>query len=83
MGCFFMNSAIGTGEPIGPILAILNAGTILTVSIDAIRFMEMPNWLQLIGLISGLLGAFILTIPDHVKAAWTLVTRCKWVPPVH
>ena len=37
----------------------------------------MPGSMQLIGLVMGLLGALLLTIPDEMYALYYRITRCK------
>ena len=58
--------AFSTGAPAGPISAFLMIKNVGMVVFEAFRVMEVPNYLQLIGLVLGILGGLILTIPDHL-----------------
>ena len=77
LGSICASNAIGTGSPVGPIQALISSQTILVTIEEAIRHQEMPHYMQVIGLIFGLLGGFILVIPDHVYYVWHLLTRCR------
>ena len=58
--------AFSTGAPAGPISAFLLIKNVGMVLFEAIRVLEIPNYLQLIGLVLGILGGLILTIPNHL-----------------
>ena len=66
VGCVFVISSFSSGAPIGPIAALVNTQTILVVVVSAIMMREMPCCMQIIGLLFGLLGAMLLTIPDQL-----------------
>ena len=42
--------------------------------VEAIRTQTLPYSLQFAGLAMGILGALLLTIPDHLKSLWDFVT---------
>lgn len=77
LGSVFVGAAIGTGAPIGPILALLNTQVIFMTLITALTTGVVPNWMQLVGLALGLTSAFVLTIPDQMYSIWYLMTRCS------
>ena len=77
LGSAFCIASFSTGSPMGPIVAIVDSQTILITPITSIMARTMPTTLQLIGLIIGILGALILTIPDHMYDLWYLITRCR------
>ena len=57
--------------------------TLIVVIVTAIRELEMPSSMEIIGLVLGLLGAMLLTIPDELYALWYRMTRCRpYVRPV-
>ena len=76
-GCVFAISSFATGEPIGPISALICTQTILVVVITAFIEMKVPSVMELIGLVFGLFGAMLLTIPDELYALWFRLTRCR------
>jgi drug/metabolite transporter (DMT)-like permease len=75
-GSFFATAAFATGSAAGPIVAMLNVQVILLTLLSAVRMQIIPNWLQLIALVIGIIGALILTIPDELYSIWYLLTRC-------
>ena len=42
---------------------------------------QVPQYIQIIGLVLGMLGAMVLTIPDSMYKAWYWLTRCSNPPP--
>jgi len=58
--------AVSNG-PAGPASALMNSSNILLAIVEAIRFMTMPRSLEIVGMIIGLFGATVLTIPDQLK----------------
>lgn len=76
-GCVFAISSFATLEPIGPISALICTQTILVVIISAIQEMKMPSIMEIIGLLFGLFGAMLLTIPDILYSLWYRLTRCR------
>ena len=68
LGSVFIISAFNTdGAPYGPIGALVNMQSIVVVCAEAIRTMTMPYSLQIAGLVLGIVGALILTIPDQMR----------------
>jgi hypothetical protein len=61
LGCLFVNCAISTGNPIGPILALVNTEVLMVTVIAAIRLGRLPNYMQLCGFGIGTLGVGVLT----------------------
>lgn len=45
LGCFLVNCAIATGNPIGPILALVNTEVLMVTVIAAIRLGRLPNYM--------------------------------------
>lgn len=76
IGCFFANSAFGTGGPSGPISALINTQMITVALMQIFITLKVPHWIQIIGMVLGLIGAFILTIPTHMHGLWYRMTRC-------
>ena len=60
-GSIFANHAIASRAPVGPIFALTDTQILLVTIVAAIRMMEIPHWMQLMGLVSGVVGACILT----------------------
>ena len=77
LGSAFCIASFSTGAPMGPISAIVNSQTIIITTITSIMARTMPTTLQIIGLIIGIIGAMVLTIPDHMYDLWYLITRCR------
>ena len=69
-----------TGAPIGPASALICTQTVLMVIITALMTMTLPSSMQLIGLVLGLFGALLLTIPKELYALYYRATRCR-APP--
>lgn len=67
-GQYFVNLAVATENPIGPIQAILSSQAILITGIQVIHFEHKLNIVQVIAFVLGMTGAFVLVIPDNVKA---------------
>jgi drug/metabolite transporter (DMT)-like permease len=64
--------AVATENPIGPIQAILSSQAILITVIEIFKFHHDINRVQLIAFAFGMVGAFILVIPDDVFAFFGL-----------
>lgn len=60
-GSLFANYAIATKSPVGPIFALTDTQILLVTVVAAIKMLEIPHWMQLMGLVSGVVGACILT----------------------
>lgn len=77
LGCVFAISCFSVpGCSIGPATAVINTQTILVVILSSIIDKSVPNLMQIIGLILGLTGAMILTLPKELYAMWYRLTRC-------
>ena len=76
LGCMFAIACFATGCPIGPASALLSTQTIVVVVFTAIATATFPNWMQVVGLIFGLFGAMLLTIPKELYALYYRLTRC-------
>ena len=61
-------------------MAIMNVQTILMVITAAILNRVVPPSMQLVGLVLGLLGALLLTIPKELYGLYYRVTRCRRPP---
>lgn len=78
----FAIASFATGCPIGPASALLSTQTIVVVIFSAIATATFPNWMQVVGLIFGLFGAMLLTIPKELYALYYRLTRCeKYIEP--
>lgn len=64
VGTFFSISSYATGKPAGPIAALQATQMIMVTIIDSIRFGEIPHYMQLIGLLIGIVGTLVLSMPD-------------------
>jgi hypothetical protein len=58
--------AVATENPIGPIQAVLVSQAILIMAVQVLKFNHQVNIVQLIAFIIGMVGTFILVIPDHI-----------------
>lgn len=61
MGCFFANSAVATGFPVGPIFALCDTQMLIVTVVSAIAMKAMPHWMQIGGLVVGTVGVSVLT----------------------
>lgn len=67
LGGVFIVKASSVG-PLGPVNALFTSvSSILFCVIQFSRFGTLPNFLEVLGLSIGILGALILTIPDSLK----------------
>jgi drug/metabolite transporter (DMT)-like permease len=64
LGSYFATAAFATGGPVGPIVAMLDVQVILLTIISAFIMHEVPHYLQLLGLLTGSVGACVLAMPD-------------------
>ena len=62
-----MNLGISTGKASGPIVAIVSCQMLLMTVASSIINHLVPNGMQIIGLVFGILGAMILVIPDQLR----------------
>ena len=79
-GCLFVITCFSTGAPAGPASALVNMQTVLVVIIAAIASGIMPSWIEIVGLLIGIFGAMLLTIPDIIKACFYRVFCCRSLP---
>ena len=76
LGGVFIVKASSTG-PLGPVNALFtSASSILFILIQFLRFGKFPQALELAGMVIGILGAFIMTIPERVEKV-TKFVFCK------
>ena len=61
IGCFFANSAVATGFPVGPIFALCDTQMLIVTVVSAIAMKAMPHWMQIGGLVVGTVGVGVLT----------------------
>jgi hypothetical protein len=66
-GCTFANFSIATGNPIGPILAMMDGQMLLITIIMAVSSGLMPHWMQLFGLLFGIAGIAVLSFFRYVR----------------
>ena len=81
LGCLFAIACFSTGAPIGPASALISTQTIIVVIIVSIATSDMPSAMEIVGLVLGLIGAMLLTMPDELYACWYRITRCRPLPP--
>jgi len=72
-----MVSAFATRGPMGPIMAILNVQSIILTIFQAVKTLALPNWMQMIGLVFGIIGGLTLAVPDFMKKICVKIFRCK------
>ena len=46
LGCYFVNCAIATGQPVGPIFALCDSQWVLSTSVVALYSQTLPHWMQ-------------------------------------
>lgn len=66
-GVLCLNLAITTARAAGPAIAIVSTQMIVLTLASAIIAGFVPNLMQWMGLLFGLIGAMVLVIPDQVK----------------
>jgi drug/metabolite transporter (DMT)-like permease len=67
LGGVFVVKASSVG-PLGPVNALFtSASSVLFILIQFLRFGQVPQALELAGMLIGILGAFIMTIPEQVE----------------
>lgn len=62
LGCFFANAAFETGAPIGAVMALCDSQTLIMTAVGSLKMHRIPNWMQLVGLGIGLVGAVVLSM---------------------
>jgi len=78
LGCYFIISALCTGYSAGAINSLVSTSLIIVTVVEIFITMQLPHWLQLIGLVFGLVGAFVLTTPDKILNALYFITHCSF-----
>ena len=73
LGCFFLSAAFATGKAAGPLVAFLNTQSVVVIAIVSLIEWKVPDFLQLVGVFIGILGALVLTVPNSFTG---LVRRC-------
>ena len=78
IGALFATYALKVdGAPQGSTCAVCNSRIILLVLIDSIVQRTSPPWMQWIGLVLGVCGTLIISIPDELKSCFKCIFRCK------
>ena len=54
------------GAPAGPCVAVMSSQIIISLVVDCIIQLQAPVLLQWIGLIFGIIGTLVLSVPDHM-----------------
>ena len=62
-GMSFINDALSNG-PCGPVQAYVMLTNVGFVIFEAIRLLQIPTTLQLVGFVMGILGGLVLSLPD-------------------
>ena len=65
------------GHPQGPKVAVMQSRIVLLVLLDSLFKKTLPSYMQWIGLIVGITGTLILTVPEKMLALAYCITRCK------
>ena len=63
------------GAPQGPTVALCNSKLLLLVTIDSIIQRKLPPWMQWLGLIIGIIGTLVVSIPEELKKCLTCIFR--------
>lgn len=67
LGGVFVVKASSVG-PLGPVNALYtSASSVIFILIQFIRFGQIPSALEFSGMLVGIIGAFIMTIPEQVE----------------
>ena len=66
LGCICLNHAYSKGAT-GKCVALMQLSIILLTIIECIRHLAIPNYLQIIGMLVGIMGALVLTVPDELR----------------
>ena len=75
LGCIVFNNLFKINNaPIGPMLALMNIGTIEMLVFGMIATNSWPHWMQLLGFLFGFIGALILSAPDLMYHWWMRAT---------
>jgi drug/metabolite transporter (DMT)-like permease len=75
-GCLFMNYAIGTGQPLGPMFALVLFQSFILLVYECIVNLRWPNPMQACGFVLGITGGLILLLPEQMERVWRRVI-CK------
>lgn len=78
LGIVAINHAFSCG-PAGPIAALSSTSTIMLTIVMALINWAVPTPLELAGLVVGLLGALVLTIPDQIAYLFTCCCKKKGI----
>lgn len=73
LGCFFLSAAFATGKAAGPLVAFLNTQSVVVIAVISLIDWKVPDFLQLVGVFIGILGALALTVPEYFTG---LFRRC-------
>ena len=68
------------GAPAGPCVAVMSSQIIISLIVDCIIQLQAPVPLQWIGLIFGIIGTLVLSIPDHMQRLWRCLICSKESP---
>lgn len=71
-----MIACYSTGSPAGPSGALISSQSILLTIVAAITDLKVPSWMQLVGLVFGIIGAFTLTVPDKLIGLLRCIFCC-------
>lgn len=74
IGCLMMNTAVGTGEALGPMFALQMVQSLMILSFESVTRLVLPNWMQLIGFAFGIVGGLVLIIPAEMANIWRKLT---------
>ena len=66
LGGVLICAAFASGAPMGPSSALLCIQPILLVIVKSIMNEKVPSYLQIVGLILGVFGVLMLTIPEYL-----------------
>jgi magnesium-transporting ATPase (P-type) len=66
IGCMFMNYAINTGQPLGPMFALVLLQSFIILIYESIVNLYIPNLMQAAGFVFGITGGLILLIPEEM-----------------
>jgi hypothetical protein len=76
IGCLFMNTAVSTGQPLGPMFALQMSQSLMVLVWESFTRLDMPNLMQAGGFVIGIIGGLILMVPDAMEYYWRRLT-CK------
>ena len=76
VGMVLTTNAFSLG-PTGPVSAIIIMSGMTLVIIEGAKNKKMISEVELVGCILGILGAFVIVIPDHVKKVFCFLCKKK------